>query len=382
MSVSSRSHAAAILEFLRVSSSAPLIPIGAYSSTEAATAAKVAKRLPELVALERVLVGLQGRARISIEAVVRHRDVDFPIYAIAFGSEDPEAPCLGILGGVHGLERIGSDVTIAWLQTISEMLSWDRTLEDRLKTTRICFLPIVNPIGMYLTKRANGNGVDLMRNAPIEAEDKALFLIGGHRYSAKLPWFRGSGTTEAEMEIESKALFSFVRREIMPSKAGLAVDVHSGFGSVDRLWFPYAKSRKEPKNLAEIAALKRLFDRSYPNHFYKIEPQSKQYTTHGDLWDFLYDERVSSGEAGVFLPWTLELGSWLWLKKNPRQVFSSLGPFNPVQPHRLQRILRRHITLFDFLHRAVACPNAWTDLSEESRRQLESAAKALWYERD
>ena len=358
----------------------PSLPYS-FSATPAALAANVAKRLPELATLERVLKGLHGRARIEVEATVHRGDVEFPIYSVSIGSTDPKAPCLAILGGVHGLERIGSEVTIAWLQTLSEMLTWDRTLEQRLGTTRLCFMPIVNPIGMFLTKRANGNGVDLMRNAPVEAEEKPMFLVGGHRHSPRLPWFRGPGTTEGEMEVEAKAVISFVRREVFPSSASLAVDVHSGFGSMDRLWFPYAKTLRPPPHLAEISALKRLFDRSYPNHFYKIEPQAKNYTTHGDLWDYLYEEQLTAPGRGVFIPWTLELGSWLWLKKNPRQLFSSLGPFNPVQPHRLQRILRRHLTLFDFLHRAVACAEAWTGLSAEGRRQLSSSALELWYER-
>lgn len=352
---------------------------GSFSEAPAAVAAKIPKRLPELVELEKALKSLHGRARIEVETVVRHDGVDFPIYSVVLGSEDLAAPCLGLIGGVHGLERIGSEVAIAWLKTISEMLTWDKTFEKRLQSTRLCFMPIVNPVGMFLTKRANGNGVDLMRNAPVEAENPA-FLVGGHRYSPRLPWYRGAADGEEAMEAESRALFSFVRREIFPSLASLVVDVHSGFGSLDRLWFPYAKTRKPPPHLPEISALKRLFDRSYPNHFYRIEPQSKQYTTHGDLWDCLYDEQRSR-KGGVFIPWTLELGSWLWLKKNPRQVFSSLGPFNPVQPHRLQRILRRHITLFDFLHRAVACSEAWSELSDESRQALETAAMELWYER-
>jgi hypothetical protein len=357
-----------------------LTPFGSFSSAPAALAANVPRRLPELATLERVLPSLQGKARIEVEAVARWGEVSFPIYSISLGSEAPDAPCLALLGGVHGLERIGSEVTIAWLKTIAEMLTWDRTLEARLRATRICFMPIVNPVGMFLTRRANGNGVDLMRNAPVEAEEKALFLVGGHRYSNKLAWYRGPGTTEAEMEIEAKAVLSFVRREVFPARASVVVDVHSGFGALDRLWFPYAKTRRPPQHLPEISALKRLFDRSYPNHFYRIEPQAKQYTTHGDLWDYLYDEQRER-HGRVFIPWTLELGSWLWLKKNPRQVFSSLGPFNPVQPHRLQRILRRHITLFDFLHRAVACYEAWSELSEESRRQLSAVATELWYER-
>ena len=355
-----------------------LSSLGSFVSAPSAIAAGVPQRLPELVALERVLKSLQGKARVEVEAVVRRGDVDFPIYAITMGSEDPKAPCFGLFGGVHGLERIGSEVTIAWLRTISEMLEWDRTFEARLQSTRLCFMPIVNPIGMFLTSRANGNGVDLMRNSPVEADEKPMWMVGGQRYSNRLPWYRGKGDTEAEMEAEAKALISYVRREIFPSCASIVVDVHSGFGSMDRLWFPYAKTRRPPQHLPEISAIKRLFDRSYPNHFYRIEPQSKQYTTHGDLWDYLYDERRRL--PGAFVPWTLELGSWLWLKKNPRQLFSALGPYNPVQPHRLQRILRRHITLFDFLHRAVACSDAWSELSDESRRLLETTAMDLWYE--
>ncbi|CAH2929990.1 MAG: FIG011155: Zinc carboxypeptidase-related protein [uncultured Paraburkholderia sp.] len=48
---------------------------------------------------------------------------------------------------------------------------------------------------------------------------------------------------------------------------------------------------------------------------------------------------------------TLELGSWLWIKKNPRQLFSRQGFFNPVKAHRTARVLRRHANLLDFLAR-------------------------------
>jgi hypothetical protein len=171
-----------------------------------------------------------------------------------------------------------------------------------------------------------------------------------------------------------------VEREIFPSSIAVTVDVHSGFGSMDRLWFPYAKTNRPPPHILEITALKRLFDRSYPNHFYRIEPQSKQYTTHGDLWDWLYDRYMLKKPKGTYIPWTLELGSWLWLKKNPRQLFSSLGAFNPVQPHRLQRILRRHFTLFDFLHRAVMSAEPWTGFDDDMKRQLERRAMDLWYD--
>jgi hypothetical protein len=258
-------------------------------------------------------------------------------------------------------------------------MNWDETFHRRLERSRLVFMPLVNPVGMYHMWRANGSGVDLMRNAPVEAEETPAFLLGGHQLSPWLPWYRGAKIGAEHMEAEAKALCDFVAREVFPSRLALTVDMHSGFGSVDRLWFPYAKSKRPPRDIAEIIALKHLFDRTYPNHFYRIEPQARQYTTHGDLWDWLYERKLSEIQQGLFIPWTLELGSWLWLKKNPRQMFSSLGAFNPVMPHRLQRILRRHITLFDFLHRAILSPMAWTKLDQENHLELKRRAWDLWY---
>ncbi len=350
---------------------------------EVALRSVIHKRLPELGTLERVLGGLadlpKSIARVEKITSVSYKDIEFPIHGIVLGTEDTSAPTLGFFGGVHGLERIGSEVVIAYLQTLSEVLQWDVTMKERLERSRLVFMPIVNPAGMFLTRRSNGNGIDLMRNSPIVAEQRPAFLVGGHQISPLLPWYRGHVKGPEDMEIEARAVDAFVRREIFPARLSLVVDVHSGFGSVDRLWFPYAKSRNPPPHLAEIAALKRLFDRSYPNHFYHIEPQAKNYTTHGDLWDWLYDEHQRVNKNSLFIPWALELGSWLWLKKNPLNIFSVLGPFNPVQPHRLQRILRRHLTLFDFLHRVLLSSSGWTEINSDTRTTLIAIAKEHWY---
>lgn len=340
---------------------------------------QINRRLPELSSLERVLKNIHDHARITVEAEISHDGIQFPIYSIVIGSEDKSVPTLGIFGGVHGLERIGSEVAIAYLQTVSEVLTWDETFRERLKHSRLVFMPIVNPVGMFLTRRSNGNGVDLMRNSPVLAEENPKFLIGGHQISNVLPFFRGQVTDFNSMEVESQAVCNLTTREILPADLSLSVDLHSGFGSVDRLWFPYAKTIKPPPHLLEMVALKRVFDRSYPNHFYRIEPQAAQYTTHGDLWDYLFDQQLAKAPQRLYLPWTLELGSWMWLKKNPLQLFSSLGAFNPMQPHRLQRILRRHLTLFDFLHRAILSPEPWTSLDEHDRSQLLRRAMDQWY---
>jgi hypothetical protein len=80
---------------------------------------------------------------------------------------------------------------------------------------------------------------------------------------------------------------------------------------------------------------------------------SQEYVINGDLWDYLFDECQTSGTDTVFMPLTLEMGSWSWLRKSPMHLFLRHGLFHPLLPHRQQRILRRHLTLFDFLSRAA-----------------------------
>ncbi len=181
------------------------------------------------------------------------------------------------------------------------------------------------------------------------------------------------------MEAEAQAVCEFVRREIFPARVAISVDVHSGYGIVDRLWFPYAKTRRPFAGVAESMALKHLLDRTYAHHVYRIEPQSREYLAHGDLWDYLYDQYRSLQPEGCFIPFTLELGSWVWVKKNWRQFFSLLGMFNPRLPHRERRILRRHVFLFDFLYRAVQSPEPWLHPDPARRERLHAQALELWY---
>ena len=337
------------------------------------------KKLPELVELERVLELLSGIAQVTTEAVVPYKNFEFPLYSICIGSSDKSHPTIAYFGGVHGLERIGTDVVVAYLRTLAELLRWDKDLQRRLQTTRLVFMPLVNPVGMYLTRRANGNNIDLMRNSTIVAQGEAPFLLSGQRLSPHLPWYRGFATQESEMELEARTVINFVKREVFPARCSLALDVHSGFGMMDQLWFPWAYTKTPPPHINEITALKNLLDKSYPYHFYKIEPQALNYTTHGDLWDYLYQEHMKTNSDSVFIPWALEMGSWMWLKKNPLQVFSSLGPFNPMLPHRARRIRRRHITLFEFLFRAIGNPGAWLTLDNQAKLNASEQAKALWY---
>jgi hypothetical protein len=306
--------------------------------------------------LDRFLDAAGPAFEIREEARVRAGAATLPVVSIALGNPSPDVPAVGYFGGVHGLERIGSEVVIAFLRSLQKRLEWDVLLHRKLEALRIVFMPIVNPGGLRLGTRANPGGVDLMRNAPLDATEAVPFLIGGQRRSARLPWYRGPA--DAAMEPEANALCAVVARELLGRRFSLALDCHSGFGLRDRLWFPFACSTRPIRHLPEMHALAGLYGGSYAHHRYLIEPQSRQYCAHGDLWDFLYLRSCENAD-NIFLPLTLEMGSWSWVKKNPRQLFSRLGIFNPQIEHRQHRVLRRHIGLMEFLSRAACSADRW-----------------------
>ncbi len=336
----------------------------------------IASKLPELFELERIIADgrLRGfETRVLCEAESgKHK---LPVYALSIGNTDPDVPAVGFFGGIHGLERIGTQILLVFLKSLVARLRWDQMLHRQLEQVRLVFMPLVNPGGMLQGTRCNPGGIDLMRNAPVEAGASAPFMVGGQRYSARLPWYRGAAG--GAMEAESQALCAVVREELLSRKFSVALDCHSGFGMRDRIWFPYAHTPAPIAHLPEIHALKSLFDATYPNHDYLFEPQSRQYLTHGDLWDHLYQEAIEQSDR-VFLPLTLEMGSWRWVKKSPRQLFSRLGIFNPVAPHRLQRVLRSHLVWLEFLGRVGCASRDWLPAGEDRDRHHQ-AALSHWY---
>ncbi len=334
-----------------------------------------ARSLPELTELLQLIEEgrpyLESRQLCEIVAGGQR----FPVHALMLGSRSPEAPAVGFFGGVHGLERIGAEVVMAYIRSLVKRLRWDSVLHQQLQDLRLVFMPLVNPAGLWLGTRANANGVDLMRNSPIDAIEPVPFMAGGQRLSPRLPWYRGRA--DAPMEPESLALCALVEEELLRRPFSLAIDCHSGFGLQDRIWFPYAHTRRPIPHLAEVNALRTIFDQTYAHHRYLFEPQSCQYLAHGDLWDYLY-LRSCQVRDRLFLPLTLEMGSWIWIKKNPRQLFSRFGIFNPLIKHRQDRVMRRHMALLDFFMRAAASHANWLPAGGERLRQ-ESQGLHRWY---
>ena len=331
--------------------------------------------LTELRDLEFILELGRDHLDVCVACEVNVDGKKFPVYQLALGNPDPQVPAIGFFGGVHGLERIGTHVLLYFLRSLLTRLEWDKSLHHLLRDVRLVFMPLVNPGGMWQATRSNPRGVDLMRNAPVEAAGKVPFLLGGHRISPRLPWYRG--VAGAEMESENLALCRSVREELLTRTFSIAVDCHSGFGSRDRVWFPHAHSVHPIDHLADILRLEELFHQTHPNNKYLFEPQSMHYRTHGDVWDYLYLQ-AQQDKSKIFLPLTLEMGSWLWVKKNPLQFFSRLGLFNPSVEHRLHRVLRGHAVWLDFLMRAASGHENWL-LKGPQRLRMQERAVARWY---
>lgn len=331
--------------------------------------------LKELGELEALIADGGHWLETQVACTVAVGERRFPVYSIALGNPDPAVPVVGFFGGFHGLERIGTEVVLAYLRTLVRRLNWDSILHRQLEAVRLVFMPIVNPGGMWCGTRANPQGVDLMRNAPVEARERTPFMLGGQRLSARLPWYRGQ--QGAPMEVENRAVCAVVEREFFTRRFGIAIDCHSGFGSSDRIWFPYAHTATPIAHLPELLALTDIYEQAHANHSYVFEPQSRQYLAHGDLWDYLYLQASAAPER-IFLPLTLEMGSWLWVRKNPRQVLSRQGMFNPHIAHRLHRVLRRHVGWLDFLARAACGCDLWLPTGER-REQLRARALHQWY---
>lgn len=328
----------------------------------------------ELEELERILeaAAAHGEVRTVGEASAGARR--FPLHAVAFGTRAADAPAVGFFGGVHGLERIGTQVLLAFLASLVQRLPTDEALARLLGELRVVFMPLVNPAGMWRGQRSNASGVDLMRNAPLEAAERVAFLLGGHRWSPRLPWYRGQAG--AAMEPESRALCELVQAELLARPFSICLDCHSGFGLRDRLWFPHAHTRAPFARLAEVHALVEAFSRASPEHPYLVEPQSRRYLAHGDLWDYL--AASPAAREHVFLPLTLEMGSWRWIRKAPRQALSRPGLFNPLPQDRVERVKRNHVPLLDFLCHAARAFRGWLPTGEE-RRHRERAALAAWF---
>ncbi|PJE03412.1 MAG: carboxypeptidase [Leptospira sp.] len=286
----------------------------------------------------------------------------FPIHSLEIGTEKAiKSNPVGLVAGVHGLETIGIRILLDFLEYILDKNSEGFLPEIKKGKLGIVALPILNPGGVALKSRSNPAGVDLMRNSGVDAEDPLPFF-GGHRISPKLPYYRGNG-----MEPESRALYRFVHKYFYNVNHSIipVIDLHSGFGTIDHVWWPFAKSKK-PCFDTPIYEKMAYYLRTVKGHDrFKYGAQSETYTTHGDLWDRFYDHYVeqiintTKNWTARFLPITLEVGTWSDLKQNPEKLFRKRGIFNPGKENKIETITGYREFLRDFALLSQTKLNQW-----------------------
>ncbi|MCX7632504.1 MAG: M14 family zinc carboxypeptidase [Turneriella sp.] len=274
----------------------------------------------------------------------------FPIYLLEIGKKKAFGrDTVTLVSGVHGLEtiaiRIHLDILRSMLDPHNPLFS-PALFSGKLA---IYSIPILNPAGVALQTRANARGVDLNRNSGIEAE-KAVPFFGGQSLSPKLPYFRGK-----TLQRETRALYRFLREQLWPiSGIHTVLDLHSGYGRQSYLWWPYSFSNRRVPNAAVFGQIGADLAEKYPS--YRIGPMASSYQTHGDLWDrALLDFEKAKAESRVakenlFLPLTLEIGTWEEIRKNPLRLVKKQKIFNPPQQNRKMYIREHRQILYDIVH--------------------------------
>ena len=94
--------------------------------------------LPELQQLEMLLKDYPRQLSAETLCAVAFQRHTFPVYALSLGSQAKDIPTVVFVGGIHGLERIGTQVVLAFLETLLARLRWDLTLEAH-EQVRIVF---------------------------------------------------------------------------------------------------------------------------------------------------------------------------------------------------------------------------------------------------
>ena len=108
----------------------------------------IQRHLPEHTQLEALLHQAARHLRVTTPLKVPVNGLDIPIRVIELGSRSPQAPVIGFFGGVHGVERIGTQVLISWLHSLVNRLDWDDQLREQLERVRLLFMPMINPGGI------------------------------------------------------------------------------------------------------------------------------------------------------------------------------------------------------------------------------------------
>ena len=73
---------------------------------------------PELHELERIVSSASAHLTVQTVCEVTSDDQKLPVYSLCLGNTDASVPAVGFFAGIHGLERIGTQVLLTYLQSL------------------------------------------------------------------------------------------------------------------------------------------------------------------------------------------------------------------------------------------------------------------------
>ena len=220
---------------------------------------------------QRLLDDLQNFAQIQVHGYSHSKNIIF-LLCLWRWDPDPTAPVLGLFGGVHGLERIGSQVVLSLMNTFFANDFMGQSYSRDFRKMRLFYAFDQSPGEFFIKREAILRGVDLMRNAPVDAEGKSTWLVGRSPPVHQTSMVQRSTGRRIASRIQSPA-WSLPPKFFQSSRV-LTVDFHSGFGNIDRLWLPYAKSTR-PFSCARGLCLASPFWSNSPHHFLSNRTSSK-----------------------------------------------------------------------------------------------------------
>ena len=80
--------------------------------------------LPELAQLQQLIDTAPPQLQVELLASIPHMAERLPLYGLQLGNRSASVPAVVLVGGIHGLERIGTQVVLAYLQTLLNRLPW------------------------------------------------------------------------------------------------------------------------------------------------------------------------------------------------------------------------------------------------------------------
>ena len=81
---------------------------------------------------------------------VHAKGTDFPLWKVTCENKKSPTPskdkvCLILVGGIHGLERIGSQLCVSLIEKYYELSRWDFVFKHELENLKIVFFTFANP---------------------------------------------------------------------------------------------------------------------------------------------------------------------------------------------------------------------------------------------